>query len=1197
MEAAPDRADTPREALQAVVASRLRLMGKPGNTIPAVLDPHAVEEARQLAAVLHDGDGDLRSRLLLGWVHWYRFLALPRGQDQPDLELAIEMFLPVFVSDGVIAQEFPARLTPALADVAEREARDRLDREFGSRDTAAVTTTVELWRRIVAATPHSHPEQSDRLSTLGTALTRLFVLQGLLPVLEEAIEVARRAVAVTSADHPKWSKYRAKLAVDLETRYQRTGQIADLDEATELARQALAGLPTAHRYLPAGLSNLAHLLRQRFERKGVATDLDEALFLYQRALDSITADDPRRAEKLSDLGNALRVRFDATDALADLDRAVDIARQAVVISRASKGYLLANLATALRTRFDRTGFVADLDEAVEMARRAVTVTHPDDLKHASRQSTLASSLLTRFERTGVAADIDEAVRVGQAAVARTPHDHPNRPMYLSNLGIALRTRFERTGALTDLDQAVDVSRQAATATPTDDRNHAGVLSNLAIALSTRFDRSGLSTDLDEAIEIVRRALEATPTGHPDRAAQLSSLGGYLRTRFSQTAQVADLNEAVRAGRQAVACVPSDHPDRAIYLSNLGISLQVRFRKTDVGNDLDEAIVAIRQAVDAVPGDHPYHAIMVSNLGTALSARHAATHARVDLDEAISYFRAAVQLRTAKPSTRILTAQLAAEVAAVSRPDVVAELMETAVRLLPDVAPRQLQRSDQQYALGEYRGLASDAAALALSAPSTPASQRAGLALRLLEVGRGVLLSQALQVRNDLTELTDRHPTLAREFTRLRNLLDEPDIPVTLVEAGNPGRDRNQLVDDFEQLLTTIRAMDGFESFAAPPAYEQLLAQAAFGPIVAFNISRHRCDALLLTTSGIDCLPLPLLTLASATDKVKAFTAALRAASYGTTKDDRQRAQQELQRVLEWLWDSAAGPVLDFLGCEPKSGPRDVGQRVWWIPGGLLGLLPIHAAGYHTGGSESRTVMDRVVSSYAPTIAALAHARQHPPKTDTSTANRALIVAMPTTPDVPGRLRHVLDEANLISTRLPGSITLTEPDDCSTTVPADMPTRTNVLNLLKICSIAHFACHGTSDPSDPSRSHLLLHDHAESPLTVDTLTPVHLAHARLAYLSACNSARAANTRLIDEAIHLTSAFQLAGYPHVIGTLWAINDEFAVQIAKSFYTALTATADNSPNVDIAAHALHHAVRTVREMAPNIPSLWAAHIHVGV
>ena len=105
-----------------------------------------------------------------------------------------------------------------------------------------------------------------------------------------------------------------------------------------------------------------------------------------------------------------------------------------------------------------------------------------------------------------------------------------------------------------------------------------------------------------------------------------------------------------------------------------------------------------------------------------------------------------------------------------------------------------------------------------------------------------------------------------------------------------------------------------------------------------------------------------------------------------------------------------------------------------------------------------------------------------------------------------------------------------------------------------CAIAHFACHGASDPADPSQSLLLLHDHDSDPLTVASLAPINLDHAQLAYLSACSTALTGDAELIDEAIHLTTAFQLAGFPHVIGTLWEINDAIAVTIADTFYTAL-------------------------------------------
>ena len=47
-------------------------------------------------------------------------------------------------------------------------------------------------------------------------------------------------------------------------------------------------------------------------------------------------------------------------------------------------------------------------------------------------------------------------------------------------------------------------------------------------------------------------------------------------------------------------------------------------------------------------------------------------------------------------------------------------------------------------------------------------------------------------------------------------------------------------------------------------------------------------------------------------------------------------------------------------------------------------------------------MDRVISSYTPTIGALAHARTAHAPAASGVTSRSLIVAMPTTPDLPGQ---------------------------------------------------------------------------------------------------------------------------------------------------------------------------------------------------
>jgi CHAT domain-containing protein len=101
--------------------------------------------------------------------------------------------------------------------------------------------------------------------------------------------------------------------------------------------------------------------------------------------------------------------------------------------------------------------------------------------------------------------------------------------------------------------------------------------------------------------------------------------------------------------------------------------------------------------------------------------------------------------------------------------------------------------------------------------------------------------------------------------------------------------------------------------------------------------------------------------------------------------------------------------------------------------------------------------------------------------------------------------------------------------------------------------------------------------------------------RLVFLSACRTAYTADTDLLDEAIHLTSAFLLVGARHVIGTLWEVHDATAPEMAASFYRGLR-TAAGKLDTDRAAPALHDAVREVRDRYPHMPYLWAGYLHVG-
>lgn len=669
-------------------------------------------------------------------------------------------------------------------------------------------------------------------------------------------------------------------------------------------------------------------------------------------------------------------------------------------------------------------------------------------------------------------------------------------------------------------------------------------------------------------------------------------------------------------RAALTDTPADHPRRASALGNLAAAQLTRSGRSGAREDLDAAIGSAQAAVGADPPGHPSRASHLAILGNALYARFRLSGFPADQEAALSAFAEAAGAAETTPLTRIQAAAMGAWLAAQVRPGQAADLLEVAVRLLPEAAPIQLQRSDQQHALGQLAGLASEAAAAALADVNggTSDDERATRALRLLEAGRAVLLSQALDTRNDLTDLHQRHPGLAARFTELRGLLNQPpaeDVtPVTTTPGGirtgggQPERvlrDRRTLAGEFDAIRTQIRALNGFATFGLPPSAEELRAEAAQGPVVVFITGLFRCDALLLTGDRITTITLPGITVDALVGQVRSFHEAVRAtADPGATPADQGAAQVRMCEVLAWLWDTTTGPVLQALGYDHQPAAGERWPRVWWAPGGLLGLLPIHAAGYHQGAPGERdrpAVMDRVISSYTPTVRALRYSRQQARAADDSAGSRSLIVAMPTTPGLPGgALPGVQAEVDRLRALLPRPVVLAEPESGQHPCAAEhLPTRTNVLAQLSGCAIAHFACHGASNPADPSKSLLLLRDHATDPFTVASLGPVNLSHAQLAYLSACQTAAVPADGLVDEAIHLATAFQLAGFPSVVGTLWEITETAAVNIAAAFYARLR-TGQDTLDTGQAAAALHHCIRARRDRYPARPFLWAGYLHAG-
>ncbi|WP_445527969.1 CHAT domain-containing protein [Streptomyces cyslabdanicus] len=198
--------------------------------------------------------------------------------------------------------------------------------------------------------------------------------------------------------------------------------------------------------------------------------------------------------------------------------------------------------------------------------------------------------------------------------------------------------------------------------------------------------------------------------------------------------------------------------------------------------------------------------------------------------------------------------------------------------------------------------------------------------------------------------------------------------------------------------------------------------------------------------------------------------------------------------------------------------------------------------------------------------------------------RTLIVAQPEAPGA-SSLRGVAVEVAAVRALLPNTTLIKDAD----------ATKEAVLAALGEHDAVHLACHAMTDVHSPGTSRLLLADHESTPLTVAELAALHLHGRQLAALSACSTAEI-SPDLTDEALHLTGAFQLAGFRHVIGALWPVSDATAGEVFRTFYAHLTSSGAHPPRTDEAAFALHTAVRELRAWYPATPSIWASYIHTG-
>jgi hypothetical protein len=1070
---------------------------------------------------------------------------------------------------------------------------------------------------------------SQRMATV----SRLYAYArhtGEVEPLEDALALAREVMHALAQAHVPRTAVGAELGRCLSLRYRLQGNVEDLREAIRVFREAIAEAAEEDPDLPACLNNLGNALADWHQRTKDAGVLEETQQAFLSAAEALQQGDPRLATVLTGLSDALHSQYLASGCLDVLDRAAEVAEQAArAFHPGDPTYpvFLNGQANILIERYERTGNAGPLAEAQEALRQAIRVTDAGTPDRALALDSMGALLNLRHQATGdlraleeaelafgecvAATALDDPARGGRlnnlgaarwnrylisgdpqaeresaeafrAAAASLPETHEHHAACVGNLANVLINRYESVGDLRALDESVSLLRRVTDLLPSRDPRSAMYASRLGVALLRRHEHLGRKDDIAAAEAAVRRAIGIAPRGDVLRPLLLNDLANVLRGRYRLDSQPATLEEAGELLRTALADIPARDPRKVTCLANLGGVLGTQYRRSADQTVLIEAISVLREARHLTVRSTSRRLGVLENLGKALRDSQAFNSSVGVMEEAMSVFGEVAAAETAQPRQRARCARAKARLAASAGLwTEAADAYCLAVSLLPAIASQELAREHKEDGLAEFTGLGSDAAAAVLQCGD------AGQAIALLEGGRGVLLAQALQLRTEVDGLRKAAPALADRFQQLgrrMGSLDAPTMPAQHIRDSPAYGDlqalalaaeiaqREQLKRDWNQVLADIREVPGFSDFLCAPTPAQVISIAGPGPIAIVNVSEHRSDALIVSGGGIRVVPLPMATPEAVSDQAKKFFAAT-ATVITASRDEERQAELRLLEVLTWLWDAVGRPVTDSIPAEGNPRSHAAAQRLWWIPTGLLSLLPLHCAGGFDQDARP-SVSERFVSSYLPLLRAR-HAI--PDDRNPRPGQQTLVVAMPATQGA-WKLSGAAAEGDAVTSLSPGGRLLTGP-----------VTRDRLLAELPDYANFHFAGHARGDPDDPSASALLLDD---GPVTVQDISRLNLAHANLSYLSACETA-APGEALIDETISVASAFQMAGFRHVVATLWPVPDRVARDVATAVWSAL----DDKVLPGNTAASLHRAVCDLRSRFPENPSRWAPYVHVGL
>ncbi|KAJ7607088.1 CHAT domain-containing protein [Mycena polygramma] len=1103
----------------------------------------------------------------------------------------------------------------------ESAVQTRFDHKGDSQDLDKV---IELHEKALTLDSGSQTNHMTILSNLANALQRRFEEKGNPQDLEDAIKQQKEALEGCPEGDPAHSSCLNNLARSLQIRYQKEGNEQDLETAIGMHKDALSSFAATHADRSMSLNNLGDALRMHFQLLGDPKDLAEAIRLHTEALKLCPFPHPDHGPSLNNLANAFQIQFEQQGNFEDLDEAIQLRRRAALFFVApAPAWIIAsnNLATIVLTRFEHKGDFKDLDEAIKVYKEVLAHCHPTHPHKSGFLSNLAHAIQTRFEQKGDPQDLEEAIRLHRESLGLSQNTDPDHHKSLNNLARAIGIRFLQTGFAKDLEETVKLSKEALALCPAPHPDYGVCLNNVSSVLTTQCEQTGDFRDLEDVIRSQREVLALWGSPHPQHFSALNNLAATLNTRYQRKKKFKDLEEGIELYDRVVSLCTATHPERSTFLYNLANTLQTRFELKHEPEDLQRAIDLHEEALALRPVPHLDHGISLNRLGCLLASAHKDDHDSPQFQRAMSLLQEASAYLYTSPLLRFRCTHSWAQVAAEHGHSSALHAYQETINILPQIAALHLDIVSRQEILSTLQAseLASGAAACAIKEGSYT------VALELLEASRSIFWSQAMHLQTPLDRLETVDARLASKLCELTRELEHAsfrgistsDNQEKILATEAIGIQYERLNKEWETAVQSARSLTGFENFMKPQDIETLNQAAASGPVIILVPRESESFALIQTFGNpVQYVQLPALDISAAHFQADLSLALSRsnfdAEEFLDTRSHREtlaspdvqdrlcghkqgykKPEETFQGILEELWRTIVKPVFDVLKLKKSTNP----QRLWWCPTGTLTFLPIHAAGIY-GKDGTDCVADYVISSYAPTLAALLN-----PPTREPTSFKMTAVIQSNKPKFSEDFSP-----------LPGS--RKEFDSIRNQVPTPWLTGLGIgtvavvedaLTHLRQSSVVHFACHGTQDLDHPLESGLALSDGllkvSEIMSRPEDETAKSLQQSNsLAFLSACETAKG-DKYTPDEAMHLAGTLLFAGFRSVVATMWTMKDEDGPEIADKFYKHLLKDCDpNSappvfPDLTKSAEALHYAVLQLRKQPGISFRRWATFMHYGL